>query len=396
MILNWYFFSDTNATAGDIERLISKKNYALMTIHRLEDIKMFLQQVKNPVLFIRANTIYNAYDLSQEISVQHPHVYIVLIVPDTMENIKKAMHVGASDILRYSSEAEEIMDVVHHAEKYMIQRASQESSEDTKPKTKVLSICSTKGGIGRTVTAVNLASAFAKRGEKVAIIDANFQFGDVAMYFDLKPKQTIYEWVKEGYGRKEFPIENYMIKHEQSDVTILAAPPRPEFFEIITDDHIRYAIEELKKKFAVIIIDSPSYLCEVHIKCLELADDILLLTSTDIPVLRNSKLYIDMLESMQVKGKLKVILREVKAKTIELDRVETILENNIYSTIPTDEKQVSTSVNEGNPFVLTKVRSPISKELFSLTAKLSNKYEESISKPRKREKRKFFLSIQKG
>ena len=44
------------------------------------------------------------------------------------------------------------------------------------------------------------------------------------MYFNLKPNRTIYEWVKEAYGRSNFSIDQYMVKHD-SGVYILAAPP---------------------------------------------------------------------------------------------------------------------------------------------------------------------------
>ncbi|MFK4998204.1 CpaE family protein [Bacillus sp. N9] len=84
--------------------------------------------------------------------------------------------------------------------------------------------------MGRTSLTVNLAVAFAKQGHKVAVIDGDLQFGDVAMHFNLKPSRTIYDWVKEAYGRSNYSIDQYMDKHE-SGVYILAAPPRPEFLK---------------------------------------------------------------------------------------------------------------------------------------------------------------------
>ena len=93
-------------------------------------------------------------------------------------------------------------------------------------------------------------------GKKVAIIDGNLQFGEVAMYFNMKPKRTIYEWVKEGYGRQNYSISQYMTVSE-SDVSILAAPQRPEFFEGISEDHMKAAIEEAKKLFDIVLIDMP-------------------------------------------------------------------------------------------------------------------------------------------
>ncbi len=168
----------------------------------------------------------------------------------------------------------------------------------------MISVCNPKGGLGRTTFVVNMATAFAKQGKKVAVIDANLQFGDVALYFDLKPKRTIYEWVKEGYGDSQYSIDQYLVQHS-SGVSVLAAPPRPEFFEYIHVEHMDSAIEELKRVFDIIIIDTPSYLSEIHLVCLKNSDEILVLMTNDIPVLRTTKLYIDTLDSFQFKGKVK-------------------------------------------------------------------------------------------
>ena len=207
----------------------------------------------------------------------------------------------------------------------MDHRSSKEnmySSHLVKQESRVISICSPRGGIGRTSLTVNLAVAFAKQGKKVAVIDGDLQFGDVAMYFNLKPNRTIYEWVKEAYGRSNFSIDQYMVKHD-SGVYILAAPPRPEFFEVVEEVHIITAIEEARKIFDVILIDTSAYLSEIHLNLLEEADDLLLMTKNDLSALRINKLYLDTLESMNLKGKVKVVLNTSKeSKKMQLEPEE--------------------------------------------------------------------------
>ena len=138
-----------------------------------------------------------------------------------MENLKKAMQMGASDTLRSSFEAKDLMEVIQHAQKFMMHRAKMDQNYIKLPKeeSRVFAITSPKGGVGKTSLTINLAVSFAKRGKKVAILDGNLQFGDVAMYCNLKPKRTIYEWVKEGYGRDNYPISQYMTSSEY-DVSI--------------------------------------------------------------------------------------------------------------------------------------------------------------------------------
>lgn len=391
-MLTWFYYSDTNASLGDLEGILQEQKYKLTHVQRLEDVSQRLKETEDAVLFIKAHTIYNAYDLCQELSISFPHAYIILIVPDNMENTKKAMSVGASNLLRYSADIEEKRDVVIQAVKYLRLRENGTSFHLSK-QCKVISVCSTKGGIGRTTTAVNLAAAFAKAGKKVGFLDANLQFGDAVMHFDLKPSESIYEWVKQEYERNTYSLEKYLSKHE-SGVTILPAPSRPEFFEMITEDHVEKVLNEMKRQFDVIVIDTPSYLSEVHLKCLEMSEECLLLITSELPVLRRSKLFIEALDSFQFSEKIKVILtRETKRKQFDEKKMEQIIGKPIYAKLPNQDSLVTLSVNIGVPFVLTHPRTPIGKGVMSLTKHLYSQEEPRLSEPRRKKRRKRSVEI---
>ena len=386
MDLNWYFYSDTNARADELEALLMKKSHSLKSFHLLEDLFHQLERMPHTILFLKANTAYNVYDLCQEISVKFPSTYLVIIVPENMENTKKAMRVGASNMLTYSSDSEEINEVIIQAQTFVKQRANQKGSAHPhlqKKNSRVMAVCSSKGGVGKTTLSVNLANAFVKDGKSVVILDANFQFGDVSMYVDLKPKRSVYEWIKEGVERERYGIENYLT-HHSSGVAILATPPRPEFFEIITEDHLELAVSELRKSYDVILIDTPTYISEIHLKSLMLCDDILLVTTGDLPVLRNTKLYLDMLESLQLNEKVKIILnRDSKHRVIEAKRMESILQETVYVSLPDQGVHIASTINEGLPLVIKNGRNAFSKGMFILAHQLIPVSSEVEKKPKR-------------
>lgn len=332
-----------------------------------------LKKNSQVVLIIKANTVYNVYQLCEELSVKYPHVYMILMAPDNMENVKKAMQAGASNTLRFSSDKEEVREVIVQAEKYMHHRFNQEDTPSFQAlanENRVISVCSTKGGVGRSSLTVNLAVGLAKQGQRVAVLDGDVQFGDVAMYFDLKPKKTIYEWVKEGEAREEIDIDKFMIKHD-SGVSVLAAPGRPEFFEIITAQDIHMAIEEMKKIYSVILIDNSSYLSEIHLQCIEEADELLLITTGDLPSVRNMKLYIDTLASMNLNKKTRVVMNEKNKKSlIDEKKLTEITGLPIYLTLPNQGSIVEASINEGLPYVITHPRKPLAKAVLKLAGKI--------------------------
>ncbi|MFP5105679.1 AAA family ATPase [Neobacillus sp. C211] len=392
MNINWIYFSDTNTPPGEVKALLEKKQFHLSTTNQIGKLHTLLVESNQSVLFIKAHTFYNVYDLCQEISVLYPHVYIILIVPDSLENLKKAMLMGASDTLRSSFNHEELGEAIVHAMKYMQHRANKDNMfvNLLKEKSRVIAVSNPKGGVGRTLITVNLAIALARMGKKVAVIDGNLQFGEVAMYYNVKPKRTVYEWVKEGYGQSNASINQYMTSVE-GDVSILAAPTRPEFFEGITEEHMKSAIMAAKKQFDVVLIDMPVYLSEIHLRCLDLSDEILLLTINEISGLRLTKLYLETLESIKQQHKVKLIVnRFQKGQGLELKKIEEILGMNIYFTLPEQRNVASSSIKTGQPFLQSNSRSQLGKSVWKLSENLIKQLSGETEKIKK-EKRWFLV-----
>ncbi|WP_419955717.1 AAA family ATPase [Neobacillus niacini] len=392
MKINWIYFSDTNSSPSEIKTILGKDNIELITTYQLERLHSLLRENNQSVLFLKASSLYNVYDLSQEISALYPHAYIILIMPDNMENLKKAMQMGASDTLRSSIENQDLMEVIQHAQKFMEHRSKLDQTIliPQKEESRVFAISSPKGGVGKTSLSINLAVSFAKMGKKVAILDGNLQFGDVAMYCNLKPKRTIYEWVKEGYGRDNYPISQYMTSCEYG-ISILAAPQRPEFFEGITDHHIKAAIEEMKKQFDIVLIDMSTYLSDIHLRCLDLADEILLITTNELSVMRLTQLYLETLETINIKDKVKLILnRFQKGQSLEVKKIEEIFGIDVYHTFPDQSNVVVASINAGYPYVLSNSRSHISKSVLKLSETLFAEKNNEIQEVKK-DKRWYLL-----
>ena len=253
----------------------------------------------------------------------------------------------------------------------------QQQSNETK-NGRVITVASTKGGVGKTTVAVNLAVAYGKKSAKVAVIDLDLQFGDVAMFFDVQPKRTIYDWVKENKEGKQ--IESYMTPFKDG-ISVLAAPQRPEFAEFITGDDVRKVIDKLKKQFDVVIIDVSSHMNENVLVALENSDDILILTYLDLPTLKNSKMLIDTLASLQLDERVRVVLnRQMKIKGITTDTVEKVVGKKIFSALPIMEKAMVTAVNEGQPLGYSNPRSKVAKKIFQIAETLNDQNRASAVK----------------
>jgi pilus assembly protein CpaE len=373
MQFKWLFYSDTNAKAELLEEVLQKRDQTLTRVVYLERLFDYLKTESNAAVIIRAHTVYNAYQLCSELSVKYPQLYIVLIIPDNMENARKAMQAGASNTLRFSHDKDEVRDIIIHAEKYMNHRKQLEEITEIDPSLldqKVISICSTKGGAGRTSLTVNLALALAGEGQRVAVLDGDVQFGDAAMYLDLRPRKTIYEWIKEGENRTELDIDSFMAKHD-SGVSVMPSPSRPEFFEMVTAEDIQLVIQEMKKIYQIILIDNSASISEVQLQCLNDSDEILLLTDGTLPCVRNTRLYADTLRSMELGEQIKMIHNRSKKKGgMDPKKIEELTGLHIYASLPDQQQLVERSIEEGRPYVMDNPKKNLAKGMQGLARKL--------------------------
>ncbi|MFC6038755.1 CpaE family protein [Paenisporosarcina macmurdoensis] len=327
-----------------------------------------LQSVKQCIVLLPNSESYEIYSLCSKISKEFPLVTILLVFNVEVEfDMKRALRAGADDVIFLSTSLNKIKEDINLA----IENSGNKLFQQLlKPKKngRVISVCSTKGGIGKTTIAVNLAASYGKKSITVAVMDLNLQFGDIAMFLDLKPELTIYDWVKEDKEGKQ--IENYLTDFRDG-ISVLAAPQRPEFAEVITGDDVRKALTNLKQLFDVVIIDASSYMNEIGLVALENSDDILLLTYLDLPTLKNSKLLLDTLVSLRLEERVKIVLnRQTKVLGITTSTIEKVIGKRIFAALPVMEKAMLLAVNEGKPLSYSHPKSQVSKRILQMAETL--------------------------
>ncbi|MCM3709077.1 AAA family ATPase [Sporosarcina luteola] len=300
------------------------------------------------------------YSLCSKISQSFMTTPILFVFESEDEfNMKRALRAGVDDVIFLDEPLEKIQETLRHA---MEKRVSLERKQpELRKNAKVITVASTKGGVGKTTVTVNLAAELSRQSKRVAILDLDLQFGDVSMYLDARPKRTIYDWVKEDLDAKR--IEDYLTLSKQS-IFILAAPQRPEFAEVITGNDVRKAIHALKQRFDVVLIDVSGHMNENTIVALESSDEILVMTYMDLPTLKNSKLLIETLALLGLEDRVKVVLnRHFKVKGISMDMVEQVVGKRLFATLPAKEKLMTTAANEGVPVQMSHPRSGFARNI---------------------------------
>ena len=249
---------------------------------------------------------------------------------------------------------------------------------------KILIVFSAKGGCGKTTLSVNLAHALAIHTEsKVALLDFDLQFGDVAVALQIEPKKTISDAISMQNNLDELGINSLMV-NKQKNLDILLAPTNPTDIEFITTKLIDNLLENLRNNYDYIVVDTPPAFTDVILKVFDQADRCFLLTTLDMPAIKNLKLVINTLEALNInKSKLEFILNRSDIKSgLSLQEVENLVGETFASHIPSSN-DVSASINKGIPLVVDNPRHPVSKEIIEMALRTNSLFRPAPAKKNK-------------
>ncbi len=248
---------------------------------------------------------------------------------------------------------------------------------------KILIVFSAKGGCGKTTLSVNLAHALASHTDsKVALLDFDLQFGDVAVALQIEPKKTISDAISMQTNLDELGIKSLMV-NQQKNLDILLAPTNPTDIEFISTELIDNLLDSLRNSYDYIVVDTPPAFTDLILRVFDQADRCFLLTTLDMPAIKNLKLVISTLEALNInKSKLDFVLNRSDIKSgLSLREVEEMVGEVFTSHIPSSN-EVSASTNRGVPLVMDNPRHPVSREIIDLAVRTDLKFRPIENKKR--------------
>lgn len=261
---------------------------------------------------------------------------------------------------------------------------------------KMIAVCSAKGGVGRTVLATNLSVALQSKGIKTCVVDGCFQFGDIHLALDLQPVFSIKDVIEQIDTIDSEGLFHYLNRND-SGLRILTAPPRPEYADLVSTDALKIITSLLLSRFHHVVVDTMSGLPEHTLFFLEKADQILLITDLEMATLKNTKMMLEVLTTLELRHKVNIVVnRSTMQSVINSNDVSKILEEDSIMYIPNDFEIVSKSMNIGLPFVTKHRRSDISKTIVGLADQCCSMEAGRIFEPPSTSLIKTFLYKLKG
>jgi pilus assembly protein CpaE len=305
-----------------------------------------------------------ALDLAKKLHEQHPSVTIVLATrAEGPEVYRQAMRAGVSDVLPARADSEEIGEVLDRAvEESNRLRLVAEEPDQPRGGT-IISTFATKGGCGKSFVATNLATLLAERyPHQVVLVDLDLQAGDAALMLQLVPERGLAEVAELGEGLDDEALRGHLTATR--DLYVLAAPSHPIHAEEVSPEVVVRVLQLLREMFKFVIVDGPPFFTEQMLAALELIDTVAVVSSLDVPSIKNLRLCIETLSELGVpRERMKLVLNRADSKVgLNVREVEKSLGTTIDLQLPSS-REVPFAVNQGLPIVTARPKSPVSKAL---------------------------------
>ena len=280
--------------------------------------------------------------------------------------------------------------------KFKDQKAKNEIKQGGRERGKILNVIGSKGGIGTTTVAVNLATSLARSetSPSVALIDMNLLFGEIPIFLNI---DSAFNWGEVGRNVSRLDATYLMsiLSKHSSNVYVLPSPTVLDSANMATPEVIEKILFEMQEVFDFIVVDGGQSIDNNSLKILEISDVVLLVAILSLPCLTNVKKLLSIFQKLghpPTENIHVIINRYHKNSEISLKETEKSLHKEIFWFIPNDYLTTMSAINRGKPLFAVAPGTEINKSFTQLADHFLGRDEKVVKKGGFIEK---FLSVGK-
>jgi pilus assembly protein CpaE len=386
-VIRLLIVDDISSTRDNLQKLLSFEEdievagtasdgrEGLEAAHRLQP-DIVLTDVNMPVM--------DGIELTETLASELPtSPVIIMSVQGERDYLRRAMQAGAREFLIKPFSHDELVAAIRRV--YQLEQKKGTFLAKTNPAQpdvtvgprtgapgEVILVFSGKGGVGKTLIATNLAVALSEQtGGRIALVDLDLQFGDIGVMLNLDHSRSITELVDGSSGIDDESLRE-VLALGPAGVRVLLAPISPELADLVTAEHVRAIIAELRRAFDFVVVDSSSHLTEFNLEVIELAQRVLVVTALTIPAIKDAKLTLKVLESLSVdtESTMLVVNRVDGYADFNQESIEQSLRVPVAVQIPHDPRSIGDAITRGVPFVTAHPEAEASRALRELVSRI--------------------------
>ncbi|NKQ26665.1 AAA family ATPase [Streptomyces galbus] len=299
-----------------------------------------------------------ALELVREVALRFPAVGVILVTTDASPGLfSAAMDSGARGLVTLPLGYEELAHRVQAVAQWSVgvrRHLGHGGDVFTGAGGTVVTVCGAKGGVGATLTAVQLALAAQASGRPTALVDMDLQTGDVASYLDVQFRRSVVDLAAISDISPRV-LADAVFRHD-TGVALLLAPGEGERGEEVTDRAARHIIGALRSRYEVVVVDCGAQLGGAGAAAVEMADTALLVTTPDVVAVRGAKRAVRMWDRLQIRKAEEttlVVNRHSRGTEIQPALIQKITGTALAATtVPAHFKELQAAVDAGRVHAL--------------------------------------------
>jgi len=249
------------------------------------------------------------------------------------------------------------------------ERRGLQQKEIEKKKGKIIHFISSKGGVGTTTIAVNLAASLSEsNGSSVALIDMSLPFGQIPIFLNT---ESSFNWgeVLRNISRVDETFLMGVLSKHRSGVYVMPSPASLEDVSVETPEMIEKLLSLMRNRFDFILVDGGQRLDDVSLRILQMSDTVFMVTVLNLPCLTNAK---KLLWTFQKLGfppreNIRIIAnRYQKKSSISLKEAEEAVSEKIHWLVANDYHLTMSAINQGKTISEVASGSEVGKSLREL------------------------------
>ena len=219
---------------------------------------------------------------------------------------------------------------------------------------RVIVITSGKGGVGKTTSTANIAAALAKFGKKVVAVDADVGLRNLDVIMGLE-NRVVFNFI--DVIEQTCKLNQALVKDKRVPGLYLLPAAQTRTKDAVNPEQMIALCEELKPEFDFILLDCPAGIEGGFKNAAAGAEEALVVTTPEIPAVRDADRIIGMLESMG-KSPIRLIINRLRPNMVQdgdmlaKDDILDVLSIDLIGVVPEDESVIR-STNNGEPMTMT-------------------------------------------
>ena len=216
---------------------------------------------------------------------------------------------------------------------------------------RMLTVFSTKGGVGKSLMATNLAVSLADQGNTVCIVDLDVNNGDIAIMLQLTPMRTLND-LAAFHGDIDVDVSETLVTPWSKSMGVVAAPVHLDAPDQATNEDVGKLLDLLVRVYDYVVVDTSGVFDDFALTALDRTDTLVLVGTLDIPALKGLKLATQTLDLLNFpREKWRFVLNRADAKVgLSSDEYESTLGLKADCTL-VSSREVLAAVNRGEPLV---------------------------------------------